>query len=114
MKYDTSGNGEPLVLVPGGLTSWLSWWPHAEALSASRRVTRLQLLNVELSLSEDSLPPTYSVEYEVAALGRTLDKLGIEQADFASWSYGAFIALSYALRHPDRVRSLTLIEPPAY
>ena len=114
MKYDISGSGEPLVLVPGGLTGWLSWMPHAEALAASRRVVRVQLHNVELGLSEAPLPPGYSVDYEVAAVGKTLDRLAIDQADFAGWSYGGLIALSLALRQPHRVKSLTLIEPPAY
>jgi len=33
MKFDITGAGEPVVLVPGGLTGWLSWKPHAEQLS---------------------------------------------------------------------------------
>lgn len=114
MKHDVIGNGEPLVLVPGGLTGWLSWIPHAEALSGSRRVIRLQLLNVELGLLGEPLPPSYSVDYEVAALSKTLDELSIEQADLAGWSYGSLIALSFALHNSHRVRSLTLIEPPAF
>jgi pimeloyl-ACP methyl ester carboxylesterase len=114
MKRVASGRGEPLILVPGGLTGWLSWIPHAETLAASRRVIRLQLLNVELGLSGAPLPPTYSVDFEVTALGKTLDDLAIEQADFAGWSYGTVIALSYALHNPHRVQSLTLIEPSAY
>lgn len=113
LMHDTNGSGAPLILMPGGLTGWLSWIPHAKALAASRRVIRLQLLSVELGLSGDALPPNYSVNYEVAALGKTLDALAIQQADFACWSYGAAITLSYAIHNPDRVRSLTLIEPPA-
>ena len=114
LKHDVSGHGEPLVLVPGGLTGWLSWIPHADALSAMRKVIRLQLLSVELGLLGAPLPPRYSVDFEVNALHNTLNMLGIEQADFAAWSYGAEIALSYALHHPDRVQSLTLIEPSAF
>lgn len=114
MKREVSGSGEPLVLVPGGLTGWLSWIPHAESLAGSRRVIRLQLHNVELGLLGAPLPRAYSVDYEVTALGKTLDDLAIEQADLAGWSYGTVIALSYALHHPNRVQSLTLIEPSAY
>jgi pimeloyl-ACP methyl ester carboxylesterase len=113
MQHDISGSGEPLVLVPGGLTGWLSWIPHAEALAASRKVVRLQLLSVELGLTGAPLPPGYSIDFEAAALGNTLDALGVDQADFAAWSYGAATTLTYAIHHPDRVRSLTLIEPPA-
>lgn len=114
MPYDVSGSGAALVLVPGGLTGWLSWIPHAEVLATTRQVIRLQLLSIELGLSGDPLPPDYSVDYEIAALGSALDELAIQQADFACWSYGAEITLSYAIHHPERVRSLTLIEPPAF
>lgn len=114
MSYDVSGSGAALVLMPGGLTGWLSWIPHAQALETTRQVIRLQLLSIELGLSGDPLPPDYSVAYEAAALGNTLDELAILQADFACWSYGAAITLSYAIHHPERVRSLTLIEPPAF
>jgi pimeloyl-ACP methyl ester carboxylesterase len=114
MEYTASGRGEPLVMVPGGLTGWLSWAPHAEILAESRRVYRLQLLNVALGLSGTPLPDDYSVNYEVAALGRTVDKLGLEQADYVAWSYGGEISLSYAIHNPHRIRSLTLIEPPAF
>jgi len=114
MPHEITGSGAPLVLLPGGLTGWLSWKSHAEILSASRQVVRVQLHNVELGLSDDPLPLDYSVDYEVAAVGKTLDKFAIDQADFAGWSYGGLIALSLALRQPQRVKSLTLIEPPAF
>jgi pimeloyl-ACP methyl ester carboxylesterase len=114
MQYDSTGSGEPLVLVPGGFTGWRSWQPHAEVLAGSRRAIRVQLHNVALGLAGAPLPPDYSVDFEVRALARTLDALGIEQADFAAWSYGTVIALSYAIHHAGRVRSLTLIEPAAY
>jgi pimeloyl-ACP methyl ester carboxylesterase len=114
MTYEISGSGEPLVLLPGGLTGWRSWLPHAKVLAESRCVIRVQLKNVELGLASAPLPPDYSVDFEVTALARTLDALGIERADFAAWSYGTVIALSYALHHSERVRSLTLIEPSAY
>lgn len=114
MKHDISGSGQPLVLLPGGLTGWRSWRSHADTLAESWRVIRVQLHNVDLGLAGAPHPPGYSVNYEVAALGSTLDELGIEQADFAAWSYGTVIALSYAIHHAGRVRSLTLIEPSAY
>jgi pimeloyl-ACP methyl ester carboxylesterase len=34
--------------------------------------------------------------------------------DLVAWSYGAVVTLDFALDHPERVRTLTLIEPPAF
>lgn len=113
VKTDIKGSGNPLVLVPGGLTGWLSWEPHQQALSSEYKVIRTQLIAVDYGLESKSLPVTYSVDYETEALKNTLDNLNIEKADFAAWSYGAEVTLNFAINNPDRVRTLTLIEPPA-
>jgi pimeloyl-ACP methyl ester carboxylesterase len=114
LPHEAAGTGAPIVLVPGGLTGWISWKPHAEHLAARRRAVRVQLLAVDLGLRGAPLPDDYSLETESHALGRTLDAIGIMRADFAGWSYGAEALLDFALDHPDRVRTLTLIEPPAF
>jgi pimeloyl-ACP methyl ester carboxylesterase/mannose-6-phosphate isomerase-like protein (cupin superfamily) len=114
MQADVMGSGRPLVLVGGGLTGILSWEPHARRLSENRRVVRLQPLNVQLGLEDRPLPAGYSVKMESAALDAALDGVGLtEPVDVAAWSYGAEITLDWALDHPGRVRTLTLVEPPA-
>jgi len=114
MNWEATGNGKPVVLVPGGLTGWISWKPHAERLRAAHYVVRVQLLAVDYGLRGEALQPDYSVKTESRALGHTLDGIGIKRADFAGWSYGAEALLDFALDHPDRVQSMTLIEPPAF
>ena len=113
MDVDVTGTGESVVLVPGGLTGWLSWEPHARRLSKDYRVVRTQLLAVELGLRNQPLPAGYSVDFETDALTRALDRIGVQQGHFVAWSYGAEITLNFALGNPDRVKTLTLIEPPA-
>jgi pimeloyl-ACP methyl ester carboxylesterase len=115
MLAKVTGKGRPLVLVPGGLTGWLSWEAHAERLSANRKVVRVQLLSVQWGLENEQLPADYSVKTESAALAASLSELGFKQPiDIVAWSYGALITLDYALDHPDSIRTLTLIEPPAF
>lgn len=115
MRVDVMGEGPPLVLVGGGLTGWLSWIPHQERLGATHRVARAQPLVVQLGLDDRPVPPDYSVESESAALAVAVDQLYPSgPVDFVAWSYGGFITLDYALAHPERVRTLTLIEPPAF
>lgn len=114
MQSEISGSGKPVVLVPGGLTGWLSWKPHAEQLASTFTVLRVQLLSVENGLRGAPLPPRYSVRTESRALELALDANEIEVADFSGWSYGGLVLLDFALNHPERVRSLTLIEPSAF
>ncbi len=115
MQCQVSGEGPPIILVPGGLTGWLSWEPHAKRLAATRKVVRVQLLNVQLGLENCPLPPNYSIGFESQSLKNTLDQLKLVQAlDIVAWSYGATVALDFALEYAARVRSLVLVEPPAF
>jgi pimeloyl-ACP methyl ester carboxylesterase len=115
MRTEVAGRGAPLVLVPGGLTGSLSWKPHIERLAANRQVISVQLLSVDYGLDGHRLPPDYSLSTESQALAAALDELGLTRpVDVAAWSYGAAIALDYALNHPARIETLTLIEPPAF
>lgn len=115
MQWKVTGQGSPIVLVPGGLTGWLSWEPHVERLSPSRRVVQVQLLSVQWGPEDRPLPRDYSVKTESRALAASLDEAGLQGAiDMAAWSFGAMVTLDFALDNPHRVRTLTLIEPPAF
>ncbi len=114
LQHEVKGEGEPIVLVPGGLTGWLSWIPHVERLSASRRTVRVQPIHNELGSRGEVVDPGYNDDVERESLRLTLDELGIETADFAGWSGGARALIEFSLEYPERVRTLTLIEPPAF
>jgi pimeloyl-ACP methyl ester carboxylesterase len=114
MQSEVTGSGTPIVLVPGGLTGWASWEPFVKIFSDNRTVIRVQLLVVQFGLENRPLPEDYSLKAESGALAATLDSLGYNMpVDVVAWSYGAYTSLDYALDHPDRIRTLTLIEPPA-
>lgn len=115
MLVHTIGEGPPIVLVGGGLTGWLSWIPHQERLATTRRAVRAQPLVVQLGLENRPVPANYSVEMESAALAAVVDEINASgPVDLVAWSYGGLPTLDYALSHPERVRTLTLIEPPAF
>jgi pimeloyl-ACP methyl ester carboxylesterase len=114
MQSEVTGSGRPIVLVPGGLTGWVSWEPFVQEFSKKRTVIRVQLLGVQWGLEDRPIPEDYSVKAESRALAATLDSLDYRMpVDLVAWSYGAFAALDYALDNPERIRTLTLIEPPA-
>lgn len=114
MQCEVTGNGKPLVLLGGGLTGWASWEPFVKDFSEKRKVIRVQLLGVQFGLEDRPLPEDYSVKTESEALAATLDSLGFTMpVDIVAWSFGAFTSLNFALDHPNNIRTLTLIEPPA-
>ncbi|MCA1701737.1 MAG: alpha/beta hydrolase [Actinobacteria bacterium] len=112
--HDDRGAGEAIVLVPGGLTGWLSWMPHQERLVGSYRVVRVQPLHNELGSAGQPGRPGYTAEVEREALRMTLDELGLDRTHLAGWSGGGKAVLEFAMEYPDRVETLTLVEPAAY
>ena len=114
LTYEVKGEGDPVVLVPGGLTGWISWIPHAERLSASWQTIRVQPIHNELGSAGQPGDPSYTAVTERESLRMTLDAIGIDGAHFAGWSGGGRALIEFALAYPERVRSLALIEPAAY
>lgn len=55
-----------------------------------------------------SLADTYATAYAADDTATVMDALNIDTIDLYGDSYGTFFAQSFALRHPDRVRTLTL------
>ena len=102
------------MLVPGGLTGWDGWFPLVPALSASRRVIRIQLIANAEGMAGHIGDPSYDTDLERESMLLTLDSLGIEDMHLVGWSNGARAALDFALAFPDRIRTLTAIEPAAY
>jgi pimeloyl-ACP methyl ester carboxylesterase len=89
--------------------------PHARELCADFDVIRVQTLNVQAAANRKPMPADYSIEGEARALRRTLDVIGVTgRVDLVGSSLGAVVALHFAVLYPDRVRTLTLFEPPAF
>jgi len=102
-------------MIGGGTRGADEFIPHARLLAGSYRTIRLQTLNISRSRQKQALPSDYSIGTEVAAVDGTLKQLGVRvPVDFVGHSSGALIALQFALEHPEKVRTLTLAEPPAF
>ncbi|MDT0541260.1 MULTISPECIES: alpha/beta hydrolase [Streptomyces] len=111
---EVKGEGPHVVLVPGQLTGWVSWTPLADALSARWRTVRVQPIHNELGSAGERGDAGYTAAIERESLLMTVDALGVETADFTGWSGGGRALIEFALAHPERVRTLTLVEPAAY
>jgi pimeloyl-ACP methyl ester carboxylesterase len=110
-EYVTRGQGEPLILIHGTLEDYRSWDQQLEAFAESFCVLaysrRYHFPNPALGSETDYAPSLHS--HDLAGI---LDALEIGPAHLVGASYGAYIALTFATLHPERVRSLVLGEPP--
>ena len=106
------GGGPPLLLLPGGGATSTVWFANAGALSANRRIHAVDLPN-DAGLTVVDGRPVDSLDALHGWLDTVLDDIadGSTAVDLAGHSYGAWIALTYAVSRPERVRRLALIDP---
>ncbi len=110
---DSGGEGEPLVFVHGSLADLREWEPVAAQLAADYRTVRYsRRYNHPNENTDSARGHGHSAAIEADDLAALIDALGLGSAHVAGASYGAYTALLLAVRHPERVRSLILVEPP--
>ncbi|WP_030519210.1 alpha/beta fold hydrolase [Nocardia rhamnosiphila] len=110
--YAAAGSGDPLVLLHGWPQSHAAWREQIGPLSESRRVIAPDWLGWGASARDTALPCDY--DSEVDRLARMLDALELDRVDLACHDYGGFLGLGLALRHPDRVRRLAILNSRAH
>jgi pimeloyl-ACP methyl ester carboxylesterase len=103
-------DGEPLVLLHGGGATSAVWFANVADLSRTRRVYAVDRIG-EAGRSLRGDRPLRSAEDLLDWLDGVLDGLGAGRADLCGHSYGGWIALACALRTPQRVRKLALLDP---
>ncbi|TGG94942.1 alpha/beta hydrolase [Natronospirillum operosum] len=104
--YEIHGEGEPLLLVHGGLGSLDMFEPILPILTASRQVIGVDLQgHGRTALGER--PIIYEdMGNDMAAL---LTELGYDQVDVMGYSMGGAVALRLAIQHPGLVRRLVSV-----
>lgn len=101
----------PLVMLHGLLIGNLASWYFTAAplLSQSRRVLLYDLRGHGKS---QRAPTGYDLATMAGDLEALTEDLGEGPIDLVGHSYGALVALRFALDHPARVRRLALVEAP--
>lgn len=106
MYYEIHGQGEPLILLHGGITVVDILAVTLPELAKTRRVVVPHVQGHGLTKDIDRPLSWEQISDDVAAL---MTHLGIEQADVVGYSMGGGIAMQVAFRHPERVRKLGVI-----
>jgi non-heme chloroperoxidase len=111
LHYVEQGKGVAVIFVHGGLDDYRVWQPQMEAFSQRYRTVaysrRYNYPNTRVALRAD-----YSAVVDADDLAALIRKLKLAPAHIVGVSYGAYVALLLAVRHPELVRSLVLSEPP--
>ncbi len=96
------GSGPAVVLLHGGPGMWDYLGPVAAMIDDLATVYRYDQRGCGRSSSE----PPYDVTTAVADLDALREHWGVEEWVVAGHSWGATLALTYCLEHPDRARAM--------
>jgi pimeloyl-ACP methyl ester carboxylesterase len=108
LTYQLHTAGEHVVLVHA--SPFVSWYrPLVEHLGAFSTLTYRRRLARPVGGTYRQL----TVAEDAAICARLMDRLGWRTAHVVGHSYGALVALQLAIDLPDRVGSVTLLEPAA-
>ncbi|MEU0133080.1 alpha/beta hydrolase [Streptomyces sp. NPDC006296] len=103
-------DGVPLVMLPGGSATGLVWFANAPALGERYRIHAVDLLG-DAGRTERRGAPLRSADDLTAWLDALLDGLGLDRTHLCGHSYGAWLAVRYALCAPQRIDRLALVDP---
>jgi len=111
LAYCEQGAGEPVVFVHGTAGDLRIWQRQLPAIGRSYRAVAYsrRFARPNEDIDPDADDPMLPHVEDLAAF---LHTIGAAPAHLVGSSWGAFISLLTAIRHPELVRSLVLEEPP--
>ena len=101
--YATYGQGDPVILLHGGLGNSDHWSNQVPELAKS-----FQVIAIDSRGQGRSTRTHAKVSYDIMAgdVIAVMDHLKLERASLVGWSDGGEIALKLAINHPERVTKL--------
>ncbi|MEU8759000.1 alpha/beta fold hydrolase [Streptomyces sp. NPDC048659] len=108
LSYRTRGEGEPLVVLPGGPMRDAVHLGDLGGLSAHRALVLFDPRGTGAS-AVPADPASYRCDRQVADVEALRVHLGLDRIDLLGHSGGGALATLYAAAHPGRVRSLVLV-----
>ena len=105
LYWESSGTGDPVLLIHGLGLSGGAWWRTVEALVPKMRVITFDHRGIGQS---ESLTYAYTTEAMADDAVEILDALALDRVHVYGFSLGGMVAQQLALRHPGRVQALVL------
>jgi pimeloyl-ACP methyl ester carboxylesterase len=115
VHYRDEGNPAdsiPLILIHGTGSNLHTWDGWTETIKGSHRIIRFDL--PAYGLTGPNKNHDYSAQNYTEFLHQFLVKLGVNQCYMAGNSLGGLIAWEYALKYPQEIKKLILIDAAGY
>jgi pimeloyl-ACP methyl ester carboxylesterase len=108
LEYEVRGAGEPVLLIDMLIADCFVPLLPEPALAHGYQLIRYHKRGW---VGSTHTPPPVSIADHAADAAAFLDQLGVRRAHIAGHSTGASIGAQLALDHPEKVHTLTLLEP---
>src|SRR4051812_17732088 len=101
--YETHGDGQPLILIPGFASGAWTWFCQTSELAKDFRVITFDPRGIGKSKIETATADAQNLSIETFAgdVLRVLDDLKIEKANVLGASFGGFVAQELAIKFPE-------------
>ncbi|MCA9837321.1 MAG: alpha/beta hydrolase [Trueperaceae bacterium] len=109
LYYEIYGEGEPLILLHGGLGSTAMVAPIVPELSKDRQVIAVDLQAHGRTADTDR---PLRLEYLADDISKLIIHLGFEKVDLMGYSLGGLVSLCTATLYPEQLRNLILVSVP--
>lgn len=107
LAYYTRGQGRPLVMINGFLSS-MSLWDPALLKDLEAHHTLILYDNRGVGLSTDTVENNTTIPQMADDAAALITALGLKEPDVLAWSMGARIGQQLLIRHPGLVRKAVL------
>jgi non-heme chloroperoxidase len=113
LHFVEMGRGTPVILLHGGMGDCYLWVDHMNAIALQFRVIAYSRRH-NYPNRNPSASSAHDIGIDIDDLLAFQRQLQVGPAHLVGTSYGAIVALGFALKHPDLTLSLALAEPPLH
>ncbi|MEK6256113.1 MAG: alpha/beta hydrolase, partial [Chloroflexota bacterium] len=111
VHYEVFGRGKPVILLHGWLGSWGLWQDSMTFLGENYRTYALDFWGFGDSGKKRA---SYAIEDFVDLVEQFMEEMGIANAPVIGHSMGGTVALSFAIKHPERASKVAVIGSPIH
>ncbi len=110
MHYIDQGNGEPVLFLHGNPTWSYTFRNIIPYVQDANRCIAVDLIGMGRSDKPDI---AYTFQEHVAYVTLFIEQLELSNIVLVGHDWGMAIGLQYALRHPDKIKAVAMLEPQA-
>ncbi len=112
VHHKREGRGEAVVLIHGTGASLHTWDPWTDHLDENFEVFRMDI--PAFGLTGPDPDKDYTIDGYVTFVNDYVQKLGVDSFSIGGNSLGGYIAWAYAVKYPEKVNKLILLDAAGY